>query len=341
MMTCMQELCSLPGISGREQPVRDYILKKLNESPVPKTVTVDPLGNVIVALTGRQRATKKVAFAAHMDEVGLMITGATAEGFLRFAAVGGIADTVLYGRRVLVGDRVGIIGGKAVHQCSAEEKKKCPGAETLYIDIGADSKEEALAAAGPGDSVIFAGEPVMLGDKLKARAIDDRGGCALLLQLAKEQPAYDITLIFTVQEEVGLRGAKTAGFAVQPDYAVIVDATTAADTAGVPAEKEVCRQLKGGVLSFMDRATVYDTALFDWILAEAAAADIPVQCKELVAGGNDAGAFQSAGAGVRVAALSLPCRYIHSPSPVVAREDAEALLRLLKRVAQRLPEGGV
>lgn len=340
MIQTVTELCTLSGISGREHGVRDYILQKLAESPVSKTITVDPLGNVIVTLKGEKTAPKKVAFAAHMDEVGLMITGVTAEGFLRFEPLG-ISHTVLFGKRVLVGDRVGVIGGKAVHQCSAEEKKTCPKADALYIDIGVDSREEALAVAKPGQSAVFVGDPVALGHKLKAKALDDRAGCALLLELAKEPPLYDITLLFTVQEEVGCRGAKTAGYAVQPDYAVVVDVTTAADVAGVPADQEVSRQGRGGAVSFMDCATVYDKPLFDWVCRRATEEQIPLQCKEKVAGGNDAGTLQSAGVGTRVTALSLPGRYIHSPSSVVDPADMTALLRLLRLVARELPEGTV
>lgn len=336
----MRELCALSGISGREAPVRAYIREKLAESSVPMTVRVDPLGNLIVALKGQERPPVSVAFAAHMDEVGLMVTGVTEDGFLRFATVGGVADTVLFGRRVMVNGHPGVIGGKAVHQCEKEEKSTVPSAEQLRIDLGVDTRQEALQLARPGDSAVFAGEPVTLaGGKIKAKAIDDRGGCALLLALAEVPPRYDITLIFTVQEEVGLRGARTAAFATAPEIAVIVDATTASDTVSVPADKEVCRQGHGGVLSFMDRATVYDKALFDGILEEAARENLPVQVKEAIAGGNDAGSFQTAGSGVRVAALSLPCRYIHSPSCVLSESDLADTARLLRHLADRLPEG--
>lgn len=336
----LQELCALPGISGREAPVRAYIKEKLAASPVPMTVTADPLGNLIVALRGQERPPLSVVFAAHMDEVGLIVTGVTEDGFLRFATVGGIADTVLFGRRVTVNGHPGVIGGKAVHQCEKEEKNTVPRADGLLIDVGADTRQEALLLAKPGDSAVFAGETTtLLGGKIKAKAIDDRGGCALLLALAEVPPRYDITLVFTVQEEVGLRGARTAAAAVQPDVAVIVDATTASDTVGVPTDKEVCRQGRGGVLSFMDRATVYDKELFDWILAEAARENLPVQVKEAVAGGNDAGSFQVAGTGARVAALSLPCRYIHSPACVLSESDLADTARLLRHLADQLPEG--
>ena len=322
--------------------MRAYIEQELAKSAVPMTVKTDPLGNLIVRLQGKQSAPCHVAFAAHMDEVGGIVTGVDENGFAVMETVGGISDAVLFGRRVTVNGLSGVIGGKAIHQCSAEEKTKLPNKEKRFMDFGTDSKEATLRLLKPGDSVYF-DEPwqVLENGHIAAKALDDRVGCYLLLQLAQTQPLYDITLLFTVQEEVGLRGARVAGFAVQPDFAVIVDATTAADTAGVPSLKEVCRQGRGAVVSFMDNATVYDKELFDFILAEAAANGLSVQVKEAVAGGNDAGAFQTAGSGVRVAAVSLPCRYIHSPSCVLNTADIAATEAVLRLLAARLPEGAV
>lgn len=341
-MKRLRELCERNGIAGREDAVRAYILEQLKTSDVPMTVQIDPLGNVIVKLKGKKTAPCHVAFAAHMDEVGGIVTGVDDNGFAAMATVGGVSDAVLFGRRVTVNGHPGVIGGKAVHQCSADEKNKLPNADKRRIDLGTDSREETLALIRCGDSVYF-DEPwqVLSDGRIAAKALDDRVGCYLLLKLAQTQPLYDITLIFTVQEEVGLRGARVAANTVQPDYAVIVDATTAADTAGVAPLKEVCRQGRGAVVSFMDNATVYDKALFDFILTEAAENGLSVQVKEAVAGGNDAGAFQTAGKGVRVAAVSLPCRYIHSPSCVLNTADIEATEAVLRHLAARLPEGVV
>ncbi len=341
-MKMLQDLCELNGIAGREDAVRAYILAKLNESDVPMTVQIDPLGNVIVRLKGKKTASCHVAFAAHMDEVGGIITGIDNNGFAAMATVGGISDAVLFGRRVTVNGHRGVIGGKAIHQCSTDEKNKLPKADGRRIDFGTDSREETLALLKCGDGVYF-DEPwqELAEGRIAAKALDDRVGCYLLLKLAQTQPLYDITLIFTVQEEVGLRGARVAAQTVQPDYAVIVDATTASDTAGVAPLKEVCRQGHGAVVSFMDNATVYDKALFDFILTEASENGLSVQVKEAVAGGNDAGSFQTAGKGVRVAAVSLPCRYIHSPSCVLNATDIDATEAVLRHLAARLPEGGV
>ena len=147
MMTHLKKLCSLEGVSGREHPVREYILRVLQQSPADMSVRVDPMGNVLAHVKGRERAKHTLLFAAHMDEVGFMITGVTPEGYLRFTTVGGIDPKVVYGRSVRVGGISGVIGGKATHLCSADEKKQVPKPSELLIDIGAASKEEAEALA--------------------------------------------------------------------------------------------------------------------------------------------------------------------------------------------------
>ena len=244
---------------------------------------------------------------------------------------------MVFGRRVRVNGRYGIIGGKAVHQLKDDEKKTAVPMDKLLIDVAADSREDALNIAKPGDVAVFDSDFVQLGgDMFKARALDDRAGCALLLELAAKTPEYDITLAFTVQEEVGLRGAKTAAYGIDPDIAVIVDSTTAADTADVDKEKQVCRVGGGPVISFMDNRTLYDKQLYDLIFKTAGQTGVQAQAKSMVAGGNDAGAIQLSRTGVRVAAISLPCRYIHSPSCVISEKDMKATSKLLDALVGKL-----
>ncbi len=338
MLNTIKELCALPGISGREHAVRDYIIKQLQDAPAVREIRVDRLGNCIVSLKGRKAAPKTVLFAAHMDEVGGIVTGITEDGYLRFDTVGGMTPDVLFSRVVWVNGYPGVIGGKAVHQCKGEEKTKIPATRRMLIDIGADSKEEARTIAREGDAVTFSPACFSLADgKLCAKALDDRAGCALLLELAHTEPEYDVTLVFTVQEEIGLRGAMTAAFALQPEIAVVVDSTTAADSAGVPSDKQVCRMGDGPVVSFMDRQTMYDPSLYAYIRELAEINGIPTQTKSMVAGGNDAGAFQRAGEGAYAAAVSLPCRYIHSPSSVLKEQDITDTYRLLELLLNTLP----
>jgi len=234
---------------------------------------------------------------------------------------------------VRVGHKVGVIGGKALHQC--EDAKKVPS--NLTIDIGASSKEEAEKLVKIGQYGTFCQGLDWLSDDLfLGKAVDDRVGCLLLLEMAKTQPERDIWLSFSVQEEVGLRGAGVATEQIQPDYVVAIDATTAADTAGSSEETAVCHMGKGAVVSFADGATLYDMDLYQQIRAWADEAEIPTQTKNKIAGGNNAGAMQRRGVGARTTAVSLPCRYIHSPACMGSVKDVEALADLLALLAVEL-----
>ncbi len=337
MKALLKTLCELDGVSGREEAVRRYILDTLSTFKTPMQVSVDPLGNVICRLIGEKRPNKRIMLCAHMDEVGLIITSVTNDGFLRFETVGGISDAALYGKRVRIGGIVGVIGCKAVHLCSKEEKEKIPQKHELVIDIGV-SAEIAKTLVKPGDVAVFDAPVTQLQSLVMGKAIDDRIGCALLLQLAEKQPLYDITLAFTVQEEVGTRGAGPAAFTVAPDMALVIETTTAADVAGITEGNHVCKVGNGPVISFMDRHTLYDADLYTEIRNLADANNIPNQTKTLVAGGNDAGAIQRTAAGIRVAAISVPCRYLHSSACVCSLTDAENLQRLLHILVEVLPQ---
>lgn len=338
MQNLLQELSLLPGVSGREDRVRERILQEIAPYAACK---VDPSGNLIAYKKGKKPGNKTVLFSAHMDEVGFLITYIGEEGLLRFAAVGGIDTRVVVGKSVLIGDEgvYGVIGTKAIHMQSPGEQGKAPAMDDLYIDIGASSKEEAERVVHLGDRAKFASafEPFGQG-MIKGPALDDRAGCAILVQLLKEELPYDIVCAFTVQEETSCLGGKTAAFGVNPDIGVVLEATTASDIAGVEPDKQVCQVGKGPVLSFMDRGTIYDFDLYHQVLELAHGAQIPCQTKAAVAGGNESRAVQSAAAGVRVIGLSLPCRYLHSPSCVLKTEDIENDLRLVRLLAGRLPE---
>lgn len=338
MRESVLKLGALPGIAGQESSVRTYILEELKNTPAVREVRVDRMGNILVELKGVKQAPHRVMFAAHMDEVGGIVTDITADGYLRFARVGGIAPEVLFARRVTVNGHIGVIGGKAVHQCKGDEKKKVPAVTAMQIDIGAADRAEAETVCRVGDAVIFTDDTAALGNgRFISKALDDRAGCALLLALAKTQPKYDVTIVFTVQEEVGTRGAGPAAFAVQPEIAVAVDVTTAADIMGTSEEKRVCCMGGGPVVSFMDRRTMYDKSLFDEIFRLAEEHGITTQTKHVVSGGNDAGAMQVAREGARVAAVSLTCRYLHSPSCMLDDEDVRNTYRLLEVMMNTLP----
>ena len=335
----LKALCALDGVSGDEDRVRDFIRRQAE--PWAETVRTDALGNLIVHKRGRKPAGNKLLLCAHMDEVGLIVTRATEDGFLRFDFVGGVDRRVALGKPVVLGPNKipGVIGMKAIHMLSAEERKKVPKTEALYLDIGAADKEEALSKVPLGTYGSFVGEPEELGDGLlKAKAIDDRVGCAILLELLKEDLPLDVTFAFTAQEEVGTRGAFGAAFSVTPEAALVLETTTAADLPGVEGARRVCAPGKGPVISYMDGGTIYDRSLFETLRRLAEERQIPWQVKEYIAGGNDARTIQRSKAGVRVAALSAAVRYLHAPASVGSLSDFEDMLKLTRAFLEHTAE---
>lgn len=322
----LKMLCELDGASGDEGRVREYIKANITADEI----ITDNLGNLLVFKKGKKAPKNKLMIAAHMDEVGFMVTDITAEGFLRFGAVGGVDPRVVLGRGVRFSDgTLGVIGTKATHQQSAEERKKAPDFEDMYIDIGAISKEAAEQLVERGSYACFDSDFFAFGDGfVKGKAIDDRAGCLIMMDMINSELEYDTWFVFTVQEEVGTRGAKAAAFSIAPDIALVLETTTACDFAGVGGDKRVCQLGKGCVVSYMDRATVYDRELYRLAFDTAKSNDIAVQTKSLVAGGNDSGAIHTSVGGVRTCTLSVPCRYLHSPSCVIKESDYEAVKHL-------------
>ena len=324
-------LCALDGVSSDEGRVRAY-LQDIAQKAGAQT-RVDAMGNLICFKKGKKSAPDRLMLCAHMDEVGLMVKCVTDEGFLKFDTVGGIDRRVLMGKSVRVGPHQipGVIGLQAIHLTTKAERKKVAKLEEFYIDIGAENRAEAEALAEPGDLCSFQPGALEFGDGLlKSKAIDDRLGCAVLAELLQEDLPMDVTFVFTVQEEVGTRGAFAAAFSVKPEICMVLETTTAADLPGVPRHKRVCRVGKGPVISLMDAATIYDRALFEELRGLAEANAIPWQTKELIAGGNDAKAVQRSREGVRVCALSAPVRYLHAPTSVVSLADCENMLKLAR-----------
>lgn len=330
----LKDLCLLNGTSGREDAVRNYIIEKIKDKC---EYSVDALGSVIAFKKGRKAPDKKVLVAAHTDEVGFIITDITDDGYLRFAPVGGIDAAVVLGRRVDINGIKGVVGAKAVHLLSDDEKKNEPAFDKLAIDIGAADKAEAEKAVSLGDCAYFASDYCEFGDGfIKSKALDDRIGCMLMIELINSDLEYDTYFCFNVQEEVGLRGSGCSAYAVKPDVAVILESTTAADIDGVTGGDKCCVLGKGPVVSFMDGRTIYDKQIFDLAFEVAKENNIKIQTKTKIAGGNDAGAIQKSGAGCRVAAVSLPCRYIHSGSSVVKIGDIEEIRRFLPLFLSKL-----
>lgn len=336
MLEDLKILCGLDGTSGREEKVREYIIARI----AGKTqYSVDRLGNIIAFKKGARTPRNKIMIDAHMDEVGFIITSVQSDGTLKFAPVGGVEASVTAGRQVKVNGLYGVVGTKAVHNLSAEEREKALEMDALYIDIGADDKESAEKYVSAGDCAYFASEYTELGeDTIMSKAIDDRFGCALLLELIDSQLPFDMYFTFTVQEEIGLRGAKAAAYTVNPDIAIVVEATTAADIDTVPEDRQVCRSGKGAVVSFMDRSTMYDRQLYELAMDLAKEKDIQCQTKNMIAGGNNSGAIHISRGGVKTIAVSAPCRYLHSPSCVVNKSDLTACRELTAAIIERAAE---
>lgn len=341
MLETLKTLCSLQGASGREDAVRDYLIERIG---LHAEHEVDALGNLLVHKKGAQRAKKKVMLAAHMDEVALIVTYITEEGYVKFSPVGGIDPRVLFGRGVLVGEKKlpGVIGAMPVHLLEKDDLKKIPDFEKLYIDIGASSADQAKEAVHLGDIAYFDSPFMPFGERrIKAKALDDRAGCAILLEMIESDLPFDLDFAFTVQEEVGLRGAGAAAFRLDPDYAIVVETTTAADIAGVQPHKRVCALGKGAVVSFMDKSTLYDRRLYDFTFSLAERKNIRCQTKTLVAGGNDAGAIHKSRGGVKTITVSVPCRYLHSPSCVIEEGDLYDTADLVRALAQRFADDSI
>ncbi len=333
----LKELCELDGVSGQEGAVRGFIKDKIKD--YADSITIDSIGNIIALKKGRS-SDKKIMLSSHTDEIGFIISAITEKGFLEFKTVGGIDTRVMISKRVRVGkDKLsGVIGMKAIHLQKKSEREAVPEVSSLYIDIGAKDKAEAKKYVSLGDYAVFDTDFEELGDCVKAKAIDDRAGCAILLELIKEKPWYDTYFCFTSQEEVGLRGAKIAAAKVKPDIALVIEATTASDVSEVSQKDYVTRLGKGAAVSFADRSTIVNEAFYKKLLAVAEEENIPVQTKQALAGGNDAGAIHLAVGGIRTASLSVPTRYIHSPCSVADRQDIDAVYKLAKAFLKQIDE---
>ena len=340
MLETVKALCSLGGVSGWEDEVRAYLMKEAE--PYADEMRVDAVGSLIVFKRGAKPTGNKLMLAAHMDEIGLMVRRVTDDGYLKFGCVGGIDRKILLGKPVLAGpDKVpGVIGLKPFHLLSDGEEKKVPKVEDLYIDIGAKDKADALSKVSPGDVCVFASGCVEFGNgMLKAKAIDDRVGCAAMLELIRRELPMDCVFAFTAQEEVGTRGAFGAAFSVTPEIALVLEGTTSADNPSQPPSRRVCVPGQGPVIPFMDNGTIYDRCLFERLRRLAEDNGIPWQTKKYISGGTDARTIQRSKAGVRVGAVAAAVRCLHAPNSVASIRDMEQMLTLAELFIGSVAEG--
>lgn len=332
----LEELCLANGVSGDEEQVRKIIFSAV--SPYADHIETDAMGNLLVFKKGERSPKRKLMLSAHMDEVGFIVIDITTDGMLKVEQVGGIDRRVICGKAVTVGESKvkGVFGIKPVHLSGTEEKEKIPSMEKMYVDIGAESREQALCFVNVGDYVVFDTPFLCRDGRIFAKALDDRAGCLVLIEMLKQRLAYDMHFSFLVQEEVGLRGAAAAAYTVEPYAGIVVESTTAADTAGVDSSRQVCRLGEGAVVSFMDRRTIYDKDYYKLALHCGQHTGVKVQLKQAVTGGNDAGAIHCSRGGVRTIAISLPCRYIHSGTSIITVEDLEAVYQTVFLTAEKI-----
>ncbi|NLV74809.1 MAG: M42 family metallopeptidase [Chloroflexi bacterium] len=346
----LKTLSEARGVSGNEAAIREILLPAVE--PFIDEHRVDALGNLICLRKARRErvagGSERVLVAAHMDEIGLIITDINSDGSLRYAKVGGIDDRTLLSKQVLVGEKAvpGVIGFRPIHLIGRGGLEKKADISQTVVDIGASSKESAARLVQVGDYVTFrTGFEVLAEDGLrcaKGKAFDDRVGCAVLVEALQGDYAFDLYAVFTTQEEVGLRGARVAGYRINPDIAIALEGTVCDD---LPKEKDadvtpVTQLGHGPAVSYRDSSVICDKNLVRLITETAAAEGIPWQYRRSAVGGTDAGALHLVREGVRAAVISVPCRYIHAPVSMVSLNDFDNAVRLVKAVLTHL-EGGL
>jgi len=312
------------GPSGAEDAVREVIRKEVQ--PYVDEIRVDALGNLIAHKKGN--GGKKVILDGHMDEIGLMVTRIDDDGFLRFGTIGGVNPFTSLAQRVYFGNgTVGVIGSERV------DEPKDLKMEKLFIDIGAKDRKEAEAKVRVGDSCAFLQPFVDMGDRIVAKAMDDRVACAAIIETLKGLTTnHDIYAVFATQEEVGLRGARAAAFGIEPDVGIALDVTPTGDT---PKGRSANVSLgKGAAIKVMDRSIICHPALKNYMVKIAEEKGIKHQLEVLEMGGTDAGAIQMTRAGIPAGVISIPCRYVHSPCEMVDMNDYENCVKLTKALCE-------
>lgn len=329
----LHELCEAVGVSGVEDEVRALILNAIQD--YVEDIRLDALGNIIAVRRGTGDVSLRVMAAAHMDEVGMMVMGHGSDGLIRFSAVGGLDTRILPGTRVLVGpDKVpGVIDWVPIHLNTGTNTVEI---DRLRIDIGAGNREAAQSAAQCGDRIAFASEYVELGPTARCKAFDDRAGCASLIKLIQGDPfPFDLFVAFTVQEEVGPRGAAVAARRIQPDIAFVLETTAChdlpEDDPDEPDQTTITRMGYGPAITVMDHSMISDPRLVRHLVHVAEAEGIPCQFRSPQhAGGTDAGVIHRIGPGIPSVVVANPCRYLHGPFSIMNLTDFENQSRLLR-----------
>ncbi|MBP8948689.1 MAG: hypothetical protein KBG73_07590 [Candidatus Promineofilum sp.] len=333
MNELLRQLTEATGVSGAEKEVR-LLIRDLVADHVDEW-SVDTMGNLLATKRGTGESALRVLVDAHMDEVGLLVVEIESSGMLKFVTVGGFDDRALLGKVVQIGPQkiVGVIGARAVHLLKSGEYGKVVKADAMRIDIGAKNKDSAAAKVKVGDYAAFvtayeeSGAPG--GRTAIGKAFDNRAGCAALVELLRgERYPFDLVAAFTVQEEVGLRGAQIAAYSIRPDAALVLECTPAYD---LPNEKDVSPNValgQGPSIYVMDARTMQDPRLVAHLTRTGDAHAIPYQIRQPGGGGTNTGAIQRAAAGIPVATVAVPGRYAHTPTMMINLDDYDNVVRL-------------
>ena len=323
-MELLKRIISAFGPSGREDEVREVIKNEI--APFVDDIFVDNMGNLICHKKGNG---KKLMFEAHMDEIGVMVTHIDKNGFLRFAAVGGVSPYNCVNRAVRFENGVeGVISGEG------KTPMRDWNLDKMFIDIGAESYEEAAKKVTIGDMATFDGHFAVMGKKISGKTMDDRIACYALIEAVKEikECPNDLYVVFTTQEELGLRGARVAAQVVEPDMAIAVDVSSVGDT---PESKLIDLTLgKGPSVKIRDASYIISPLARDFMIKCANEAGIPYQLEAASFGGTDTGAVMLTGSGVPAATTSIPTRYIHSPQETVHMDDVENEIKFIKKMME-------
>jgi putative aminopeptidase FrvX len=334
----LKELSLINGTSGDESRVRSFIKQKIQDKV--DEIWEDRLGNLIAFKKGT-RANRKILFAAHMDEVGFMVTNIDEDGTLCFTPVGSVETQVVLGKQVKINDSIpGVIGFKPIHLQEKDQLLRPPKFEELRIYIGAKNKDEALKMVKIGDYVNFVTEYREDGRRASGKAFDDRVGCSVLMDVIDIQKRYenDVYFAFVVQEEVGLRGSAVVVEQVKPDVAIVIEGTIAGDDPGLEKDRWSTHLGEGPAVTFMHSGYVVNQKVFQAILSVAEKHGIPYQFRRRTQGSTDAGRLARTGPGTASGVISVPTRYIHSPVCMIDFDDYANTVRLIEKI---LEEGEV
>lgn len=314
----LKNICAVKGASGEEGAIAEFIINEIKG--LVDDCTIDPLGNVIAHKKGTG---KKMMLAGHMDQIGMMVTFIDKEGFLRFTNIGGLSPVVIHSTRVrFANGTIGVVG------CERLDDPTKMNIGSLYIDIGAKNQEEAEKVVKIGDIAIYAEVPFVDEQKVVSPYLDDRLGCFIMIEALKKlkKCQYDLYLVFTVQEEVGLRGARTSAYTVDPDYGIAFDVTGSADT---PKCKKLPMKMYGGAaIKIKDSSVICHPTIVKFMEKCAIDGKIRHQFEILEAGGTDSGAIHVSRGGVPSGVISIPTRYIHGMNEMASLDDIQDCIDL-------------